>query len=132
MNCECGCGEQTKIGRNGQPNVYLHGHNRTTRPPGPGWLDQGRWFLSVDGRTIARARFVMQQALGRALDSDEIVVHRDGDQLNDDLSNLELVSRAEYMRIHLPKKSAQAWSARDLVAAVWLYLDGMTISEVAL
>lgn len=74
----------------------------------------------------------MQQVLGRALDPDEIVVHRDGDLLNDDLSNLEVVSRAEYMRIHLPRIPVQKWSARDVVAAVWLYTAGMTISEVAL
>src|SRR5690349_811596 len=117
MNCECGCGQETKAGRSG-PNRYLHGHNPTPRPPGPGWLDQNRWFLSVDGRTIARARFVVQQKLGRALSSDEVVVHRDGDQLNDDLTNLQVVSRAEYMRVHLPRNSAHTWSARELVIVV--------------
>src|SRR5437868_558925 len=134
MNCECGCGcgQETKMGRGGQPNKYAHGHNPTPRPPGPGWMDQGRWFVSVEGQTIARARFVMQQTLGRALGPDEIVVHRDGDQLNDDLRNLQVLSRSEYMRIHLPRRTAQ-WSGRDLIAAVWLYTAGsMTIGEVAL
>ena len=123
MNCECGCGQQTKAGRNG-PNRYLHGHNPTPRPPGAGWLDQGRWFLSVQGRTIARARFVMQRVLGRALHSDEIVYHIDGDQLNDEVSNLQVVSRPEYMRIHLPRKSAQPWSATEVHIAVRLYRSG--------
>jgi hypothetical protein len=74
----------------------------------------------------------MQQELGRALHSDEIVYHLDGDQLNDDLSNLQVVSRAEYMRIHLPRKSAHAWSATEVLIAVRLYRSGLNISEVAL
>src|SRR6476646_2871111 len=116
MNCECGCGQQTKIGRNGA-NRYVHGHNpKPPRPPGPGWLDQGRWYLSVQGLTIARARLVMQQVLGRALHSDEVVVHV-GDPLNDHPSNLQVVSRAEYMRVYLPRMAVQQWSTQTLVAA---------------
>jgi hypothetical protein len=73
----------------------------------------------------------MQQELGRALHSDEIVYHLDGDQLNDDLSNLQVVSRAEYMRIHLPRKSARAWSGTEMLIAARLYQGGMNIGEVA-
>jgi DNA-binding NtrC family response regulator len=73
----------------------------------------------------------MQQMLGRALHSDEIVYHVDGDQLNDDLSNLQLVSRAEYMRIHVPRNSARAWSVTEMLIAARLYQGGMNIGEVA-
>ena len=74
----------------------------------------------------------MSEMLGRELRSDEIVHHLDSDSLNDDPANLQLVSRADHMRIHLPHKAAQLWSARDVLAAVWLYTAGMTITEVAL
>ena len=94
-------------------------------------MDQGRWFLSVEGRTIARARVVMTEMLGRELRPDEIVHHLDSDSLNDDPSNLQLVSRADHMRIHLPRKTTQQWSARDLLAAVYYYDTGSTIDEVA-
>lgn len=131
--CQCGCGQQTKTGRSGQSNLFLHGHNSTRRPPGPGWLDQGRYFLSVNGRTIARARVVMQELLGRDLRSDEIVHHLDENPLNDSPENLQIVSRADHLRLHRPRQSAQQWSARDLGTAAMLYLiDGMNISQVAL
>jgi hypothetical protein len=69
--------------------------------------------------------------LGRVLHPDEIVYHLDGDLLNDDLSNLEVVSRAEYMRIHLPRKSTHPWTATEVAIAVRLYVDGSNISQVA-
>jgi hypothetical protein len=73
----------------------------------------------------------MSEMLGRELRSDEIVHHLDSDSLNDDPANLQLVSRAGHMRIHLPRETAQPWSARDILAAAWFYTAGMTIDEVA-
>lgn len=45
-------------------------------------------------------RLVMAKHLGRKLRGDEIVHHIDGNGLNNDLSNLELMSRSEHSKIH--------------------------------
>lgn len=48
----------------------------------------------------AEHRLVMEQCLGRPLRSDEIVHHKDGNKQNNDISNLEIVTRAEHIEIH--------------------------------
>lgn len=49
-------------------------------------------------RRIPHARFVMEVHLGRKLRSDECVWHKDKDCTNDEISNLEIVTRAELCR----------------------------------
>ena len=44
---------------------------------------------------IGEHRYVMAQHLGRNLNSNEIVHHRDGNRLNNDISNLELTRRGQ-------------------------------------
>ncbi len=48
-------------------------------------------------------RVVMEKKLGRALLSDEIVHHIDGNKQNVDPENLELMTRAQHIREHLPQ-----------------------------
>lgn len=54
----------------------------------------------VDGKQIRTHRYVMQNHLGRELNSNEIVHHKDGNKFNNDISNLEIVSRSEHMKMH--------------------------------
>jgi hypothetical protein len=42
----------------------------------------------------------MEQYLGRKLKSNEVVHHIDGDKFNNDLSNLQLMTREEHSRLH--------------------------------
>ena len=46
-------------------------------------------------------RYVMECALGRALGKNEIVHHKDGNKLNNDISNLELTNRGEHVHRHM-------------------------------
>ena len=46
------------------------------------------------------ARYLMEQHLGRRLDPDEEVHHKDGDKLNDSLNNLEVLLVSEHKIIH--------------------------------
>ena len=48
-------------------------------------------------------RAVMEEKLGRRLNSDEVVHHKDGNKLNNDISNLEVMSRGDHSRFHRKK-----------------------------
>lgn len=43
---------------------------------------------------------VMESSIGRRLLQDEVVHHVDGDKQNNDINNLELMSRSEHTRLH--------------------------------
>lgn len=64
----------------------------------------GYLWATVRGRHSQRMmihRLIMENHLGRYLDTSEIVHHRDGDKLNNDLGNLQLLDSArEHERIH--------------------------------
>lgn len=45
-------------------------------------------------------REVIEQVIGRALGSKEVVHHRDGNKLNNSTENLEIITQGEHMRKH--------------------------------
>lgn len=49
---------------------------------------------------LRRARVVMEQHLGRLLLTSEIVHHKDGNPANDDIDNLEIISKGEHTALH--------------------------------
>ncbi len=58
----------------------------------------GGYLRVTDGRYVHR--IAMEKKLGRPLLSDEHVHHKDGNVLNNDPGNLELVSNSEHRRLH--------------------------------
>ena len=56
--------------------------------------------IKVDGKKVDEHRYVMEQHLGRPLEPNEVVHHKDGDKRNNDIDNLELTSRSEHSRMH--------------------------------
>jgi len=53
--------------------------------------------------TMDEHRFIMMRYIGRVLDIDESVHHRDENPRNNSLGNLELMSRKNHMKLHIGK-----------------------------
>lgn len=49
-------------------------------------------------RRVSYSKWLIEQQLGRKLESNEIVYHIDGDKYNNELSNLEVITRAELLK----------------------------------
>jgi hypothetical protein len=130
-SCLCGCGQETKAGKNGRANDYVHGHNRRGAGSPSGWIEQGMHFVWVDGKKRPLHRLIVEELLGRPLGPEEVVCHRDGDLLNNDPDNLFVVSRREHFERSMDVHAKEPWMEDEKDDAVRLYCTGMTIDEVA-
>jgi HNH endonuclease len=77
----------------------------------------------VGGKQLLVSRVVMQVHLGRKLLSTELVHHKDENPFNNDVSNLQVVSRSEHKRIHAKI------GMRTRLKKVW-HLDPKTIGAI--
>lgn len=108
--CGCGCGGLTGY-------TFVHGHHTRLFTPeeqarrgrqndGSALLDSGagKSYRKVGQRHEHRT--VMEEKLGRPLLPGEIVHHRDDNKRNNDPDNLEVMTQADHMRLHLPEMLA--------------------------
>jgi hypothetical protein len=126
--CHCGCGNTTNRDSRGAPRAFLRGHNR--RGQGKGWIEGGYRYISVNGKKIAEHRHIVQQREGRPLGPNEVVHHVDGDKLNNDSSNLALLSRSEHSGLSRGTKQKR-WPEEEKARARALRRAGLSIQEVA-
>lgn len=56
--------------------------------------------IQINGKQVRLHRYVMEQKLGRKLLFNEIVHHKDENKHNNNIDNLELVSRSIHKKIH--------------------------------
>lgn len=70
----------------------------------------GYWCIKATGHPRAYESsfyyehiLVMEEKIGRYINKNEIVHHKDGNRLNNNLNNLELKTRSEHASFHLPK-----------------------------
>ena len=75
--------------------VTIQGYVRSTDPDG-------------SGRRGHLHRFIMEKKLGRRLEPNEHVHHRDGNALNNDTENLEVIGSSEHARLHSPHRDRNA------------------------
>lgn len=54
-------------------------------------------------KRVSYAKWLMEKELGRKLDRLEVVYHLDGDPMNNELSNLKVITRAELAKINRRK-----------------------------
>lgn len=62
----------------------------------------GRYYVYNKGSVVPRARFLLEEHLGRKLKRTEIVHHKDDNPLNDCIDNLEILTRSEHIKHHNP------------------------------
>lgn len=70
--------------------------------------NEGYLRVRVDGVTMLQHRYVMEQTLGRKLETWETVHHKDHNKKNNDPTNLELISNAEHSSLH-GKDKIKGW-----------------------
>jgi hypothetical protein len=56
--------------------------------------------MADDGREMLEHRYIIEKALGRRLEANEVVHHKNGDPLDNRLENLELLTRSQHVSLH--------------------------------
>ena len=62
-----------------------------------------RVYVRETGKTISYPKYLMEKEIGRQLLAEEDVHHKDRNPLNNDLSNLRIMTRSKHMIEHLRK-----------------------------
>lgn len=78
-----------------------------------------RVYLKDSKKVISYPRYLMQKELGRPLNPNEDVHHKDENPLNNDISNLEIRIHGEHQREHSTKYFDKimtcAWCGKEFV-----------------
>ena len=81
------------------------------------YLERGYRFILTERGHVQEHRVVMEQVLGRPLTDQERVHHKDGDKLNNDPANLELLpSQSEHGKLHAAELRRTVWGWAGLGA----------------
>lgn len=64
----------------------------------------------IDGKEFKMARYIMEQHLGRKLERNEWVHHKDGNRFNDSIDNLEVLTPSEHTIEHIKRGDRFPWS----------------------
>ena len=92
-------------------------------------------MVSVSGKTKLLHRYLMEIHLRRKLKPNEVVHHKDGWYLNNDINNLQVFqSKAEHLKVHrqLPfYKDMKEWRRKNKLALKLIKQEKYTFKEIA-
>ena len=63
--------------------------------------------IRANGEKIDEHRHIMQEHLGRKLESNECVHHVNGDPRDNRIENLEIISRSEHAKLHVTSEQVE-------------------------
>lgn len=89
--------------------------------------------IQVNKKQVRLHRHVMEKHIGRRLKSSEIVHHKDGDKYNNDISNLEIVTRSKHFKLHpeIKKAGIEKTTIKIDVEQIRAMYKNHTIKEIA-
>lgn len=64
---------------------------------------QGYKANKIKGKYVLEHRTIIEKSLGRKLAKDEVVHHKDGNKLNNTISNLQLMKKRDHDKLHLER-----------------------------
>lgn len=103
------------VGRPEEMKVKVRGENNGQWKGGITYSDGYRFLNVGPGKRKKEHRLVMERYLGRPLSPDEHVHHIDGNKLNNDISNLQIMDAREHGYEHLLKLTAELDELRKFV-----------------
>lgn len=92
----------------------------------PSWKEGRSWtgrkaspypIVLIDGKYIKEHRYVMEQHLGRKLLRTEEVHHRDGNKFNNEVENLQIMSKSEHSKLHWSKPERRQLQSEKIKTA---------------
>jgi hypothetical protein len=84
------------------PTSFKNGRTPINKGTSKPYYDRSIGYLKIrnNGNQMKHHRYVLEKALGRKLQENEIVHHIDHNKLNNDISNLKIMTRSEHMKLH--------------------------------
>jgi hypothetical protein len=94
------------------------------RSRGKGYVNTQGYLVKMVGPTNDRRerlvhRIVMEEHLGRKLERSEVVHHKDGNRLNNDIENLELTTQRKHLREHDPANISLPGRQKEISHQRW-------------